>query len=196
MERITNKGNSSLILELSERISNSGDSAVGQSRESSRVMDECSRNVMEMTTVFKVDRVRQHIEKNDDFFEVDSKTEVIEMDTGLCNDLRVTKWNLSVFPSLTELVIGDECVCYVNDLVIVGFAKLIKISIGSNCFVKSEGRMEVSDCGALRSVMIGGGSCVNWCEFVMKNCKSVEEVSIGDDSFVNCENTVFESGFS
>ena len=40
---------------------------------------------------------------------------------------------------------------------------------------------------------MGNGCCVKWSSFVMRNCESVEEVSIGDGCFVSCENTVFES---
>ena len=40
---------------------------------------------------------------------------------------------------------------------------------------------------------MGDGCCVDWSSFVMKNCDSIQEVSIGDGCFVNCENTVFES---
>ena len=60
------------------------------------------------------------------------------------------------------------------------------------CMCESEGCFEVSDCGALRSVVIGGGCCVKWSSFVMKNC-GVIEVIIGDGCFVSCEKTVFES---
>ena len=39
---------------------------------------------------------------------------------------------------------------------------------------------------------VGDGSCVEWRGFVMRDC-GVEEVSIGDGCFMNCENTVLES---
>ena len=57
---------------------------------------------------------------------------------------------------------------------------------------KNEGCFEVSDCDKLRSVKMGDGCCVKWSSFVMKNC-GVEDVSIGDGCFMNCENTEFES---
>ena len=43
--------------------------------------------------------------------------------------------------------------------------------------------------------MVGEGCCVNWSSFVMRNCDSLQEVSIGDGCFVRCENTVFESAY-
>ena len=40
---------------------------------------------------------------------------------------------------------------------------------------------------------MGDGCCVDWSSFVMKDCDSIQEVSIGDGCFVSCENTVFEN---
>ena len=34
---------------------------------------------------------------------------------------------------------------------------------------------------------------MNWNGFVMKDCESVEEVSVGDGCFMSCENIVFDS---
>ena len=67
------------------------------------------------------------------------------------------------------------------------------MEIGARCFTKTSGCFEVIECGVFRSVVIGKESCVKWSSFVMRNCDSIQEVSIGDGCFVNCENTVFES---
>ena len=63
--------------------------------------------------------------------------------------------------------------------------------MGCGC-KKKGGCFEMSDCERLRSVVIGGGCCVKWSSFVVRDC-GVEEVSIGDGCFVNCEKSVFES---
>ena len=73
-----------------------------------------------------------------------------------------------------------------------GLKCLEKMEFGSGCMCKSEGGVfEVSECEKLKSVVVGGGCCVNWSSFTLKNC-GVIEVSIGDGCFVSCESVVFE----
>ena len=97
-----------------------------------------------------------------------------------------------MYAGLRELVVGDDCLPYVEGFELRGLKCLERVEIGARCFTKTSGCFEVSGCEMLKSVMIGSGCCVDWNGFVMKNC-GVEEVSIGDGCFVNCENTVFES---
>ena len=90
-------------------------------------------------------------------------------------------------------MLGNDCLQYVKKMKLVGFANLEKVEMGMSCLCKSDdGEFEVSGCKRLKSVKMGDGSCEDWSSFVMKDC-GVEEVSIGDGCFVNCENTVFES---
>ena len=114
-----------------------------------------------------------------------------------CNDPDIEGWNLNDCSSrLRELVLGNDCLQYVKKLKLVGFASLEKVEMGTGCYSESEsGLFEVSECERLKSVVIGGGCCVDWSLFVMKNC-GVEEVSIGDGCFVSCESVVFESKYS
>ena len=116
------------------------------------------------------------------------------MKANVCNDPDINRWNLSMFPSLRVVIVGDNCLQQLKGLVIDGFKCLEKVEIGVTCCRREMNcRFEVSGCEKLKRVAIGDGSCVNWNEFVMKDC-GVEEVSIGDGCFVNCKNTVFESG--
>ena len=69
--------------------------------------------------------------------------------------------------------------------------ELKSIEMGSDSF-KYVSELKLIGMSGLKSVVIGGGCCVKWSGFVMRNC-DVVEVSIGDGCFVNCENTVFES---
>ena len=114
------------------------------------------------------------------------------MRSGVCNDPDIDCWKLHSFPVLRELTVGDDCLHFVKEVKLIGLDRLEKVEIGRNCFRESEGCFEVSKCDALKSVKMGKGCCVKWNSFVMKNC-GVEEVSIGDGCFVNCEKTVFES---
>ena len=192
IERIRDKGNSSLLFQLAERVGNAIPSEATTE----------SMNVVGVTMLNKPmtqeDKVRaEHtliMKEEDDMFEGDASTEAIQVLNGLCNASDIVEWKLEVYPGLKELVVGDDCFQCVKGLRLNEFKCLEKVEIGARCFTSSGGgEMEVSDCGALRSVKLGDGCCVRWCSFVMRNCGSIQEVSIGDGCFVNCENTVFES---
>ena len=98
-----------------------------------------------------------------------------------------------MYPGLKELVVGDDCLQCVKGFELSEFKCLEKVEIGARCFTKTSGCFEVIDCGVLRRFVIGKESCVKWTSFVIKDCDSIQEVSIGDGCFVNCENTVFEN---
>ena len=194
IDRIRNKGNSSLLLQLAEKVGNAVDS---KNPEGFR-LDAPSVNMIGMSVVnkpmVKPKRVALVMNTDEDFFKVNGNVTAIEMKSGLCNDSQIQRWNVKVFSKLTELVVGDNCLQFVKELKLVGFGLLESVSFGSKCFTKTlNGCFEVSGCGALRSLKMGEGCCVKWSSFVMKNCDSLQEVSIGDGCFVNCENTVFES---
>ena len=190
MERIRNKGNSSLLLQLAERVGNAAEVRNPQSFRSQQV-NQPSLNVVEMSAVTDVHGTVLEIKTMRDFFKMSGRVTVIKMVSGLCNDSAIKEWNLSVFSRLVELVVGDDCIQFVKGLKLVGFVSLERVAIGMKCMCESEGCFEVSDCEKLKSVVIGGGCCVKWSSFVMKNC-GVIEVSIGDGCFVNCESVVFE----
>ena len=191
MERIQNKGNSSLLLQLAERVGNAAEMRNPQSFRSQQV-NQPSLNVVEMNMMTDVHGTVLEIKTMRDFFKMSGRVTVIKMVSGLCNDSAIQEWNLSVFSKLVELVVGDNCLQFVKGLKLVGFVSLERVAIGMRCMCESEGCFEVSDCEKLKSVVIGGGCCVKWSSFVMKNC-GVIEVSIGDGCFVSCEKTVFES---
>ena len=195
MERIVRDGKSSLLYELADRIGN----VVKEEESGSGVVSE---NVVAMTRIGEAfdevglkSNAHTLIVKNDeDLVGMDAGNEVIRVMNGVCNDPDIEGWNLNDCSSrLRELVLGNDCLQYVKKLKLVGFGNLEKVEMGTGCYSESEsGLFEVSECERLKSVVIGGGCCVDWSSFVMRNC-GVEEVSIGDGCFMNCENTVFES---
>ena len=191
MERIQNKGSSSLLLQLAERVENAAEVRNPQPFRSQQVTQP-SLNVVEMNMMTDVHGTVLEIKTMRDFFKMSGRVTVIKMASGLCNDIAIQEWNLSVFSKLVELVVDDNCLQFVKGLKLVGFVSLERVAIGMKCMCESEGCFEVSDCEKLKSVVIGGGCCVKWSSFVMKNC-GVIEVIIGDGCFVSCEKTVFES---
>ena len=195
VERIVRDGKSSLLLQLADRIGN----VVKEEESGSGVVSE---NVVAMTRIGEEfdevglkNNAHTLIVKNDeDLVGMDAGNEVIRVMNGVCNDPDIEGWSLNDCSSrLRELVLGNDCLQYVKKLKLVGFASLEKVEMGTGCYSESEsGLFEVSGCERLRSVVIGGGCCVDWSSFVMKNC-GVVEVSIGDGCFVSCEQSVFES---
>ena len=159
MERIQNKGNSSLLLQLAERVENAAEVRNPQSFRSQQV-NQPSLNVVEMNMMTDVHGTVLEIKTMKDFFKMSGRVTVIKMASGLCNDIAIQEWNLSVFSKLVELVVDDNCLQFVKGLKLVGFVSLERVAIGMKCMCESEGCFEVSDCGALRSVVIGGGCCV------------------------------------
>ena len=194
-ERIVNAGNSWLLLEMAKRIGN----VVKEEESGSGVVSE---NVVAMTRIgqeydevgLKSNAHTLVVKKDEDLVGLNAGNEVIRVMNGVCNDPDIEEWSLNDCSShLRELVLGDDCLQYVSELKLVGFASLERVEMGMRCFCESDGGLfEVSGCKRLRSVKVGDGSCVDWSGFVVKDC-GVEEVSIGDGCFVNCENTVFES---
>ena len=186
MEQLRNTGNSLLLLQLAERMGNATETRNPQ------LVNQPSLNATETSAITDVDGAVLEISTVKDFFKVNSRVTAIEMKPGLCNDSHIQEWNLSAYSKLVELVVADDCIQFVKGLKLVGFVSLERVAIGMRCMCESDDCFEVSDCEKLKSVVIGGGCCVKWSSFVMRNC-GVIEVSIGDGCFVNCEKTVFES---
>ena len=189
MEQIRNTGSSLLLLQLAERMGNATETRNPQ------LVNQPSLNATETSAITDVDGSVLEIKTVKDFFKVNSRVTAIEMKPGLCNDSQIQEWNLNAYSKLVELVVGDNCLQFVKGLKLVGFVSLERVAIGMRCMCESDGCFEVSDCEKLKSVVMGGGCCVKWSSFVMKNC-GVIEVSIGDGCFVSCEKTVFESASS
>ena len=209
MERIVNKGKSVLLSKLADKVENTEpDSVVGRSSGNVtpisvtpnpmpfRQLQPSVVNVVPVTVVNKPIEYENElvVEEDEGIFYTDSTTDRIVVKSGVSNHPDIREWDLSECEQLVELVVGDNCLQYLNEWKLNGLKCLERVVIGMGCMCKSEGGVfEVSDCERLRSVVIGGGCCVKWSGFVMRNCESVEDVSIGDGCFVSCENTVFES---
>ena len=193
IERIRDKGNSSLLFQLAERVGNATAPPNDEITESMNVVGVTMLN----KPMTQEDKVRaEHmlrIDDDNDMFIGKPNTDAIYMKNGLCNDPDIVEWKLDVYPGLKELVVGDDCLQCVKGFELGEFKCLEKVEIGARCFTKTSGCFEVSECEKLRRFVIGKESCVKWSSFVMRNCDSIQEVSIGDGCFVSCENTVFES---
>ena len=183
------EGNSSLLYELAKQVG----TVVSDGKKGNEPVSE---NVVAMSVIGSgVESKRRVLSvcNDEDLVLFNGETEVIRIASASCNDPDIESWDLYDCSRLRELVLGSECLQYVNELVLNEFRCLEKVEMGSGCYSKSKsGLLEVSGCEKLKRVAIGDGSFVNWNEFVMKDC-GVEEVSIGNGCFVNCVRIVFES---
>ncbi len=122
VERIQNKGNSSLLLQLAERVGNAAEMRNPQPFRSQQVTQP-SLNVVEMSAVSRaitdVHGTVLEIKTMRDFFKMSGRVTVIKMVSGLCNDSAIQEWNLSVFSKLVELVVDDNCLQFVKGLKLV-----------------------------------------------------------------------------
>ena len=199
MRGLTEKGNSVLLLELAKKVG----SMPGMIDGVTKSVAQSQVNVVEMTVLggqngfLKMDAIEEEpmgenvfvMEETGDFFLTYETSEGIVVKDGVGNDEVVASWDMGLYKSLRELIIGDGCFAYMAGLKLEGMDVLEKVEIGSGCFSMAEGKLEVVNCEKLKCLKIGSGSCVGWSEFVLRDC-GVEEVEIGDGCFVNCEKVV------
>ena len=202
---LTEKGNSVLLLELAKKVGSMSEMV----DEATKSVAQSQVNVVEMTVLggqngmLNMDAIEEEpmgenvfvMEETGDFFLTYETSEGIVVKDGVGNDEVVASWDMGLYKSLRELIIGDGCFAYMAGLKLEGMAVLEKVEIGGECFSMAEGTMEVVNCVKLKCLKIGSDSCVGWSEFMMRNC-GVEEVEIGRECFsmaegivevVNCE---------
>ena len=193
---LTEKGNSVLLLELAKKVGNMPGMIDGVTKS----VAQSQVNVVEMTVlggqnglqsmdVIEEEPTNENVfvmEETGDFFLTYETSEGIVVKDGVGNDEVVASWDMGLYKSLRELIIGDGCFAYMAGLKLEGMAVLEKVEIGGECFSMAKGKLEVVSCVNLKCLKIGSDSCVGWSEFVLRDC-GVEEVEIGDGCFVNCE---------
>ena len=198
---LTEKGNSVLLLELAKKVGSMSEMV----DEATKSVAQSQVNVVEMTVLggqngfLKMDAIEEEpmgenvfvMEETGDFFLTYETSEGIVVKDGVGNDEVVASWDMGLYKSLRELIIGEGCFAYMAGLKLKGMDVLEKVEIGGECFSMAEGKLEVVNCHKLKCLKIGSDSCVGWSEFVMTYC-AVEEIEIGDGCFVNCEKVVLE----
>lgn len=95
---------------------------------------------------------------------------------GMCNDEKVTQWDMSFYRKLKSLYVGDCCFKYVMDFCMSGFAVLESITVEKKSFSCCDGmpstsrhaRFAVSDCPRLQTLRIGDDSFADFSQFSLK----------------------------
>ena len=115
----------------------------------------------------------------------------IVIDSNKCNEESVTVLDLSKYPKLKSVTIGDESFMYVNEVKITGLDELESVVIGNNSFTmmknsfgnNSTRAFLLSNCPKMKSLKIGDYSFSDYSSFLTQGIPSAETIQIGDFSF-------------
>ena len=103
-----------------------------------------------------------------------SNATTLRIESGTCNQERLTSLPLKGFPDLQSLVIGDECFQHVDVVTISGMQNLSSISVGSNSFTNHKNshfndtsrHFSITDCPQFDSLSVGPYSFSDYTTFV------------------------------
>ena len=100
----------------------------------------------------------------------------------------VTAFDLSVYPRLKSVIIGDYGFEYVNVLNITGLSELESVEIGMNSFTKKKDSVGndpnrhfyVKNCPKLKSLKMGRYSFSDYSVIEIENVDALETIEMGD----------------
>lgn len=127
-----------------------------------------------------------------------SQTEFFFLCDGCGNQKYITTLDLSAFPRLQIIDIGNNCLQFVTQLVISHLPQLTSLLIGWRSFhqVESCGHMEIHDCQELQHIHIGLGSFDNYQSFEVtgtiemmgshKGLDALKEIRMAGLNFIHC----------
>ena len=144
---------------------------------------------------FIVSRVKQQIKINE--LKECSGTSISKYITELvipsnrCNSENINTLDLSLFPQLKSIVIGDECFMYVKEVKLIGLDRLERVVIGENSFTKEKSDNDknasglyVKSCERLRELKIGNHSFEEYSTCEIENVPSLKVIEVGDECFM------------
>lgn len=101
-----------------------------------------------------------------------------------CNQASMTVLELSRYPLLKTLRIGDLSFWYVNETKLIGMSELESVVIGGmNHLYVRQGHFYVRNCPKLKSLKIGSSSFSSYSVFEIANVDALEAIEMGGDSF-------------
>ena len=113
-----------------------------------------------------------------------------------CNSRLIKTVDLSLFPQLKSIKIGDECFEKVNEVKLIGLNQLERVVIGMSSFTKNKTsagyntnrKLYVKNCDALKELKIGRYSFSDYSVIEIENVNSLELIEMGE---VNTESYNF-----
>lgn len=116
--------------------------------------------------------------------------QVIKLNDGFGNDPGITEWSRSAYQSITQILIGNECLQFLTRLELKQYPCLEILTIGKNCCMKEKGELLIVECPSLRSILIGSKSCHSWVTLRLENCGNLQSIETGEDCFHDCGSLV------
>ena len=102
------------------------------------------------------------------------------IDQFSCGSESVTELDLSRYPKLKTLRIGDYSFVYVNVTKLIGMSELESVVIGKLGFYRYFGTFYLKDCPKLKSLRIGSGSFQLYLLMEIENVDALEVIEIGE----------------
>lgn len=112
--------------------------------------------------------------------------QVIKLNDGFGNDPGITEWSRSAYQSITQILIGNDCLQFLTRLELKQYPCLEILTIGKNCCMKEKGELLIVECPSLRSILIGSKSCHSWVTLRLENCGNLQSIETGEDCFHDC----------
>lgn len=116
--------------------------------------------------------------------------QVITLNDGFGNDPGITEWGRSAYQSITQILIGNDCLQFLTRLELKQYPSLEILTIGKNCCTKEKGELLIVECPSLRSILIGSKSCPSWVTLRLENCNNLQSIETGEDCFHDCGSLV------
>ena len=119
---------------------------------------------------------------------LEGSDEITDLVVGnyVCPFENVTAFDLSVYPRLETLRIGNESFVYVSEFNITGFSELQSVVIGKKSFTKSNygndpnRHFYLKSCPKMRELKIGSGSFSDYSMIEVEDVDALEVIVIGD----------------
>ena len=118
-----------------------------------------------------------------------SDVESLSIVSNTCNEESVIELDLSKYPKLKSVTIGDECFMYVDEVKLIGLSELESVVIGMNCFTKNKNTWIVTsdpnrhfylkNCPKLKSLKMGRYSFSDYSVIEIENVDALETIEIG-----------------
>ena len=107
---------------------------------------------------------------------------------GACPFANVTVLDLSVYPRLKSLRIGNNGFEFVNEVKVIGLNELESVEIGMNCFTKKKNsygndpnrHFYLKNCPKMKSLKMGRYSFSDYSVIEIENVNALEVIEMGD----------------
>ena len=108
--------------------------------------------------------------------------------SNTCNEESVIELDLSKYPKLKSVTIGDECFMYVDEVKLIGLSELESVEIGMNSFTQhkkgygndANRHFYLKNCPKLKSLKMGRYSFSDYSVIEIENVDALEVIEIGD----------------